>query len=382
MITIPSFEQYPQENRISLENMTLDSDAISAAAPALIRWFSRSARKLPWRVIDGDKRPEPYRVWISEIMLQQTRVEAVKGYYARFMDTLPNVRALAEVPEDRLMKLWEGLGYYSRARNLQKAAKIIMEQYDGRLPESAAELLKLPGIGEYTAGAVASIAFRQPVPAVDGNVLRVVSRILDSHLDVADPHTKAEIQRILQELMAVQGMANERPDLFNQSLMELGAVVCIPNGAPQCLSCPVSRYCLGYLRGTAPNLPVKEPKKPRRIEERTVLLLRWNNRIALHKRPAKGLLAGLWELPNLEGQITPQAAAAQLGIPEGAIKSAVPLGEARHIFTHIQWEMTGWEITLDGSTPPGPDTWLWLTPDEIHQQYSIPSALKAYSQKI
>lgn len=368
--------------RIALEDTIPDAAPLAAAAPSLIRWFSRYARKLPWRIIDKEKRPDPYRVWVSEIMLQQTRVEAVKGYYTRFIEAIPTVQSLAMIPENTLLKLWEGLGYYSRARNLQKAARIIMEQYQGQLPNDTESLLKLPGIGSYTAGAVASIAFRQPVPAVDGNVLRVVSRILDSRLDVSAPHTKELIHDVLQQIFASVSSAREHPDQFNQGLMELGAVVCIPNGAPQCLSCPINRYCLGYNRGTASELPVKEPKKPRRIEKRTILLLRWNEKTALHKRPSKGLLAGLWELPNMEGHLAPEAAAMTFGIPSEAIQSSKSLGEARHIFTHIQWEMIGWEITLQSDTSPGPDSWCWLTSSQISEEYSVPSALKAYSKSI
>ena len=351
------------------------------AAPHLIEWFQQHARILPWRVLDERKRPDPYRVWVSEIMLQQTRVEAVKGYYTRFMEHLPDVYALASVSEDQLLKLWEGLGYYSRARNLQKAAKVIVEQHRGALPGNVKELLSLPGIGEYTAGAVASIAFRQSVPAVDGNVLRVVSRILESRMDITKPDTKAEITRILEDVFDQVPAAQNRPDLFNQSLMELGATVCVPNGAPQCLVCPVNHCCRGYQNGTATELPVKEPKKPRRIEERTVLLLRCDGKTAIRKRAGKGLLAGLWELPNVEKHLSPEEAMASFGIPVDTIIKAAPLGEARHIFTHVQWEMIGWEITLS-ALPDVPEKWLWLKPETIHREYSVPSALKAYRIKI
>ena len=359
----------------------LDPSPMINSAPALIDWFSHNARVLPWRVLDEKKRPDPYRVWISEIMLQQTRVEAVKGYFARFTERLPDVQALAEIPEDQLLKLWEGLGYYSRARNLQKAAKVLMEQYDGRLPDNAKELLKLPGIGDYTSGAIASIAYRESVPAVDGNVLRVVSRILDSHMDITKPDTKAEISHVLQEVFASVPDAEKRPDLFNQSLMELGATVCVPNGAPQCLGCPVSRFCQGYQKGTAPDLPVKEPKKARRIEEKTVLLLHFEGMTALHKRPEKGMLAGMWELPNLDGHLDPEEALAAFDIPSGHLEKAVSLGNAKHIFTHIEWEMTGWELTLSDISDC-PKDWLWKSPQEIHSEYPIPSALKAYSKQI
>jgi A/G-specific adenine glycosylase len=216
---------------------------------------------------------------------------------------------------------------------------------------------------------------------VDGNVLRVVSRILDSHADITKPDTKAEITRTLQEVFAMVPAANARPDLFNQSLMELGATVCVPNGAPQCLCCPVTEHCLGYQRGTAPSLPVKEPKKPRRIEEKTVLLLRFEGNTAIRKRPDRGILAGLWELPNLDGTLSPEEALAAFGISSDAIAKALPLAGAKHIFTHIEWIMTGWEITLT-DTADCPTDWLWLPSKTILSEYPLPSAFKAYRKLV
>ena len=238
----------------------------------LLRWYRASARDLPWR-----RTRDPYRIWVSEIMLQQTRVAAVLGYYARFLTAFPTVEALAAAPEERLMKLWEGLGYYSRARNLQKTARIVAES-GGRFPETYQELLALPGIGDYTASAIASAAFGKREAAVDGNVLRVVMRLTDCHDDIADPRVKKAVRAQVQAVMPETG---EDVRIFNQATMELGATVCAPNGPPRCLECPARDFCLGRLRGTAEILPVKRAKKPRRVEERTVILLLRQGRIAL-----------------------------------------------------------------------------------------------------
>ena len=240
---------------------------------------------------------------LSEIMLQQTRVEAVKQYYQRFLAALPTVEALAQAPEEQLLKLWEGLGYYNRARNLQQAARQIVTVYGGRFPQTAAELSALPGIGEYTAGAIASICFDQPAPAVDGNVLRVASRLTE---DFA-PIDKSWVKKGLTAALAACYPQQHAGD-FTQSLMELGATVCLPNGAPHCQACPLAGVCLARANGSVNLLPQKTPKKPRRQEQRTVLILRCGDTVALQKRPAKGLLAGLWEFPNLLGRLTPQQA--------------------------------------------------------------------------
>jgi len=363
------------------EKAVFDPVPISFLAEPLIHWFEQNARVLPWRSTPKKQVP-PYGIWVSEIMLQQTRVEAVKEYYTRFLRALPDIRALAEAPEDKLLKLWEGLGYYSRARNLQKAAKSVVEQYQGELPADYRLLKKLPGIGPYTAGAIASLAFRIPVPAVDGNVLRVVSRILDSHLDISQPEVKDAVEKMLSQVMA-SGPAHNRPDLFNQALMELGAIVCIPNGAPQCLFCPVREFCLGFLRGTKEKIPVKSPKKPRRIEERTVLLLRQGYKTAIRKRAGNGLLPGMWELPNLEGFFSTGELGECLKVPEECILAIQPLGEAKHIFSHIQWEMKGFEVRLaDECIVDCLGDLVWAAPEEIRRDYPLPSALKAYNNLI
>lgn len=228
-----------------------DQEILAQLPPRLLSWYAGSARVLPWR-----EEPTPYRVWVSEIMLQQTRVEAVKPYYERFLNALPTVEALAQAPEELLLKLWEGLGYYNRVRNLQKGAQVVMERYGGKVPASFEELRSLPGVGDYTAGAVASIAFGIPVPAVDGNVLRVISRVLSRRDNILDPKVKRRVEEEIRAILPPQ------VGDFNQSLMELGALICLPGGAPKCLLCPLREVCRGFAQGTAPELPVKTKPKP------------------------------------------------------------------------------------------------------------------------
>lgn len=309
----------------------------------LLSWYRRGHRDLPWR-----QDPHPYRVWVSEIMLQQTRVEAVKPYYERFLHALPTVQALAACPEEQLLKLWEGLGYYSRVRNLQKAAQQIVSLHGGQLPPDYHQLKQLPGIGDYTAGAIASIAFDLPVPAVDGNVLRVLTRVAACPDDISLPKTKETFRRLLLEVEPQPGAGD-----FNQSLMELGATVCLPNGAPQCLLCPLAELCSAHQQGTEMEFPVKAPKKARRCEERTLLLFSIEQDgelfTLLHRRPKKGLLAGLWEFPALEGTVSEQfvrQAAEQFASSFGfTIQSVEPAKPSKHIFTHIEWRMTAWKIS-------------------------------------
>ena len=321
----------------------------------LLEWYRDNARTLPWR-----EDPTPYHVWVSEIMLQQTRVAAVLDYYARFMAELPDVAALAEVPEGRLMKLWQGLGYYSRARNLQAAARQIMEEYGGVFPSQYEQVRALKGVGDYTAGAICSIAFKQPVPAVDGNVLRVVTRINGDERDITAQATKRAIAAQLSPIIPLHA-----PDKFTQAMMELGATVCLPNGAPQCQRCPARDFCVAYAQDSWGRIPVKAPKRPRRIEERTVWLLVHEHRVALRQRPPKGLLAGLWEFPNELGtQLTPEWTG---DMPQGHFG-----GVARHIFTHVEWHLTAQVVHLEeDQLPPG---WVWCTWQELADIYAVPNA--------
>ena len=332
----------------------------------LLPWYQQNHRELPWRT---DR--QPYHVWLSEIMLQQTRVEAVKGYYTRFLSALPDIPALAGCDDELLHKLWEGLGYYSRVRNLKKAAQVIMERYDGVFPTNHAQVLALPGIGAYTAGAICSIAFNQPTPAVDGNVLRVVSRLTDDPSPIDLPETKRRVNRMLS------GIYPAEAGDFTQALMELGATVCGPNRAPDCGNCPCKGLCVGFQQGTAENLPVKSPKRERRQEDRTVFILSCDGRFALEKRPDKGLLAGLWQFPNGPGKLDTRAAldaVTAMGLHPRELLREV---EKTHIFTHIQWNMKG--IYLEVAEAGG--SFLWFTEEEINSQAALPTAFRQFWEK-
>lgn len=342
----------------------------------LLEWYDRKKRILPWR-----EEPTPYRVWVSEIMLQQTRVEAVKPYFKRFMEALPDIRSLAEVDEELLLKLWEGLGYYNRARNLQKAAIQIQEEYGGEMPAEYDELLKLAGIGSYTAGAVSSIAYGKKNSAVDGNVLRVFSRLREDGRLISDGKVRAAVERELAEIMP-----SDRPGDFNQAMMELGACVCLPNGAPLCGECPLSSLCLACARGTQTDFPKKEGKKERKIQEKTVLVIRDRDRTAIRKRAGKGLLAGMYEFPTMEGFRTTEEVASYLAGNGIRALRILPLGDAKHVFTHREWHMKGYMVRVDEleAGAPGEDTrdWLYVEPAETEEKYPIPSAYAAYTRSL
>jgi len=340
---------------------------LAAIVEPLLKWYGENARILPWR-----DDPTPYRVWISEIMLQQTRVTAVMPYYERFLNALPDARALAEVPDEELMKLWEGLGYYSRARNLKKAANVVVREHGGELPASFDALLALPGVGRYTAGAISSIAFGIPAPAVDGNVLRVVSRVTASRADVMDAKVKQQMEKEITSILP-HGRAGD----FNQSLMELGATVCLPNGEPLCAQCPLSHLCEAYQKGLTSEIPVKAAKKARRIEQKTVFVIAADQSVALQKRGETGLLAGLWEFPNTAGALNAEQAEAfvrGLGLD---ICSLSPLPAGKHIFTHIEWHMTGYLVeTCEKSAG-----FTWSTLGELQKIYALPSAFRIYTKE-
>jgi len=331
----------------------------------LLAWFGEHARTLPWR-----DDPTPYHVWVSEIMLQQTRVAAVLGYYERFMEAVPTVADLACLPEDQLMKLWQGLGYYNRARNLQKAARQIMDAFGGEFPQRYEDIRTLAGVGDYTAGAIASIAFGQPVPAVDGNVLRVVSRINGDDSDIGRSATKERVRAQLEQIIPVHSASR-----FNQAVMDLGAMVCLPNGAPLCDRCPAGEFCRARLEGRTDTLPVKAPKKERRVEERVVFLIVRDGQVALRRRPEKGLLAGLWEFPN---EIAPaRTALEQWGIVPQAVRRA---GTGKHIFSHIEWHMAAQVVLVeDDRLPFG---WVWADRGELERQYAVPNAFHAFEQTV
>lgn len=341
---------------------------------SLLDWYSQGHRILPWR-----EEPTPYHVWLSEIMLQQTRVEAVKPYYDRFLRELPDISSLAQAQEERLLKLWEGLGYYNRVKNLQKAARQIMSDYNGQMPSEREELMKLSGIGSYTAGAIASIAYGKKAPAVDGNVLRVLSRVTLDDRDILDTKTKRSVE---QELLHV--IPEDRPGDFNQAMMELGAMVCLPNGRPKCEECPLKRFCLAYEKGCMTDYPKKAPKKARTIEEKTVLVLQDETRAALTRRDNKGLLAGFYEFPCLPGKRTGEQVLAylkELGIVSLHIKE---IGEAKHIFTHKEWHMTGYCVRTDELADRREAMekadFIFVEKEEIEKKYPLPSAYAAYAK--
>lgn len=329
----------------------------------LLPWFEENKRDLPWR-----KDREPYHVWLSEIMLQQTRVEAVKGYYTRFLEVLPTIEALAEADDELLHKLWEGLGYYSRVRNLKKAAGVIMERHGGIFPRAYEDVLALPGIGAYTAGAVCSIAFDQPKAAVDGNVLRVVSRLTENDAPIDLPTYKKEVQSSLEAIYPKEAGA------FTQALMELGATLCGPNWKPRCAECPCVDFCGGALHGTAERFPVKKPKATRKVEERTVFILSCDGTYALEKRPDQGLLAGLWQFPNVSGWLEPDEAILAVQAMGLRSREIFRMVQRRHIFTHIQWEMRG--IYLEVAEPDSRFT--WLTADQIDKKAALPTAFRQF----
>ncbi len=334
----------------------MSNELIKIVEP-LLAWYNENKRDLPWR-----HDPTPYRVWVSEIMLQQTRVDPVIPYYLRFMEHLPDVESLAKIPEDQLMKLWEGLGYYSRARNLQKAAKTIVKQKC--FPSDFEGWRALSGIGDYTAGAICSIALGLPTPAVDGNVLRVLSRIIGSYEDIASAAVKKRFTEDLQKIYPLDHTSE-----FTQSLMELGAIVCLPNGAPLCDKCPLKSQCVAYQKGLIDEIPVKTAKKKRKIEKKTVFLFRFGDKIALNRRPAKGLLANLWEFPNQPEHIKLE------DLNAFNSKNIKALPASTHIFTHVEWQMIAYEITLD---EPLVD-YEWVTIDEALHQKAIPSAFRCYT---
>ena len=359
----------------------LKTEQLTEIVQPLLLWYHSQARILPWR-----EDPTPYRVWISEIMLQQTRVEAVKPYFERFVTALPTIKDLADVPLDALLKVWEGLGYYTRARNLQKAAQQIIACFGGTMPNNYNDLLSLPGIGRYTAGAISSIAFGQPRAAVDGNVLRVITRILANHEDIMSAKIKLAIERELENILPPTQAGD-----FNQALMELGAMICLPKTAAKCPLCPLKQLCLAREQNIVQELPVKKAKKDRRIEKRTILLFIDSNRTALTQRPATGLLASMWELPSLDGYVSEKAVfqyAHNLGF---TVNSISLLPAAKHIFSHVEWHMIGYLIKVNPTRTIAETTAAydmtqvnllsklhWTAKSELHSAYAIPTALKAY----
>lgn len=362
-------------------NVALDSIEINKEIPVvlgepnlyemrdtLVEWYQAYKRDLPWR-----NRMTAYGVWVSEIMLQQTRVEAVKPFYARFLDALPTIRDLAEVEEEKLLKLWEGLGYYNRVRNMQVAARQIMEYHNGVFPDDYTEISGLKGIGSYTAGAIASIAFGIPKPAVDGNVLRVISRLLADDGDIMKTSVRKKMEKYIEEVIP-QKYAGD----FNQSLIELGAIVCVPNGKPKCEQCPVSKWCEARKQNRIEELPIKTKQKARKIERRTVLIFKDGENIAIRKRPKKGLLAGLYELPNELGEWSSDdviSYSKEIGLMPIKVEFC---GNVKHIFSHVEWQMVGYEIRVDELEKSCKEKFIFIHPREIQATYPIPAAFEGY----
>lgn len=336
----------------------------------LLHWYRNNGRILPWR---GKK--NAYYTWLSEIMLQQTRVEAVKDYFYRFIDRLPDIASLSQSEEEEVLKLWEGLGYYSRARNLHKGAKLIMERFHGKMPAEYSKIRSLPGIGDYTAAAISSIVFSEKMPAVDGNLLRIFARLNAYEGDILSKEAKDLAFRYFQERMD-----ESFPGDFNEALMDLGAMVCVPKGQIQCGSCPLSSFCLGLKEGKQEQYPKKREKKERKKEQYSIFLIRLGEKIVLKKRPKKGILAGLYGFYQLPGFLNKKEALEEvkkLGFIPLKLRE---LGSARHIFTHKEWEMLGYEVEC-GEFPLCEELREEIelfTKEEIESNLSIPSAFSYY----
>lgn len=330
----------------------------------MIAWYPDHARDLPWR-----KDTEPYHVWLSEIMLQQTRVEAVKEYYKRFLEALPTIADLAAVEEDYLLKLWEGLGYYNRARNLKKAAITIVEDRNGKFPDTYEGILSLAGIGEYTAGAIGSICFDLPTPAVDGNVLRVYTRVMEDASNIDKQVTKKKIREQLAKMYS-KGQCGT----LTQGLMELGATVCLPNGMPKCEECPLKTLCGAREHGTWQQYPVRDEKKNRRLEDKTVFVLQCGDRVAVRKRASKGLLSGMWEFPNVEGILIEQQAADVAGRWDTAPKQMKMSVNYTHVFSHVEWRMTAYYLACNRMC----EQFHWATLEELEHEMAMPSAFRPF----
>ncbi len=333
----------------------------------IIKWYQKNKRELSWR-----KEKNPYHIWISEIMLQQTRIEAVKQYYERFLKQIPTIQNLAEIEEEKLLKLWEGLGYYNRARNLKKAAQVIQEKYKGEMPKHYKELVQLPGIGEYTAGAISSIAYNEQVPAVDGNVLRVVSRVVGSKKDVLESKTKKEFTQKLQEIMP------EQAGDFNEGLMELGELICIPNGNPLCEKCPLQEICVAKCENLTKLIPVRKQKVKRKKEGKTVFLLEFKEKIAIQKREKTGLLANMYQFPSIDKKINKKEIESVLQKWKLKVRQIEEIGTHHHVFSHLEWDMIGYKIQVDCAN----EEFMWVNKKDIIKKYPIPGAFVPFRNKM
>lgn len=374
-VKILAYDCHVTENSIEIADQVpviLENPKLYEMTEPLVKWYQKNKRELPWR-----KHVDAYKIWVSEIMLQQTRVEAVKPFYHRFLDAFPTVKDLADAEEDKLLKLWEGLGYYNRVRNMQKAARQIVEKFHGEFPDTYEEIRALTGIGNYTAGAIASFAYGIPKPAVDGNVLRVISRILASDEDIMKASVRTRIENALESVIPSDCVSD-----FNQGLIELGAIICLPNGVPKCVECPVNYLCRARELGCQDKFPVKKKAKERRIENRTVFVFKDGEKVAIRKRPQKGLLAGMYEFPNLTGHLNMEEAveySKKIGLTPVHIKE---LTDSKHIFSHVEWHMKGYAVLVDELEKNCKETMNFAYPEEIQDRYSIPSAFEAYTDSV
>jgi len=338
-------------------------------AVLLAEWYEEHKRPLPWRDAGN-----PYDVWLSEIMLQQTRIEAVKPKFLAFKESLPEIKDLADCEDDFLMHLWEGLGYYSRARNLKKCAAVLVKEYNSQLPDDYALLKKLPGIGPYTAGAIGSIAFNLPVSAVDGNVMRVLARVFAIKDDVRDPKTKEQIEKTIEHVYQTENFPYGN---FNQGLMELGETVCLPNGRPLCELCPLSHICSKQWE----TIPYRSKLKERKIINRTILLITDGESYLLHKRPDTGLLASLYEFPGIEKECDEEEVFNIVSAMGYIPSSITKLEDSKHIFTHLEWHMAAYEITVSEMIKANDKSYTAVKRKDM-RNYAIPSAFETYKKYI
>lgn len=339
----------------------------------LVSWYRKNRRDLPWR-----KGRDPYGIWLSEIMLQQTRVEAVIDYYERFRKQYPDVRSLAQADDETLLRLWEGLGYYSRVRNMKKCAQVLMKQYNGILPADKGELIKLPGIGSYTAGAISAIAYSHPEAAVDGNVLRVLSRYSAIQDDIKNPKLKKEMEESITAFYKENRIDDpEYISDLTQALMELGALICLPNGKPLCDKCPFSSDCKAYQKNLTDSIPFRSRNKDRKIIDRTLLVIRYEDDFLLHKRPSEGLLAGMYEFIGTDQKLNQKETLDYLKDMGIEVRSITPLPSSRHVFTHLEWQMEAYEVLTDKLPELDHNEYILAGRDQL-QSLAVPSAFRVY----
>ncbi|MBQ5805209.1 MAG: A/G-specific adenine glycosylase [Erysipelotrichaceae bacterium] len=339
----------------------------------LLSWYRENRRDLPWR-----KDRDPYAIWLSEIMLQQTRVEAVISYYERFRKQYPDVESLAKADEETLLRLWEGLGYYSRVRNMKKCAQVLMERYNGTLPENKEEMMKLPGIGSYTAGAVSAIAYGLPEAAVDGNVLRVLARLFAIRDDIRDLKLKKKLEKTITDFYQKNMISDpEYISDLTQALMELGATVCLPSGRPLCEKCPFSSDCKACRESLTDVIPFRSRDRDRRIVDRTLFVIRHEDDFLLHRRPSEGLLAGMYEFIGIDRKLNREEALHHLKDMGIEAKELNALPPSRHVFTHLEWRMEAYEILVE-ELPEFDRSEYILTDRHQLQSLAVPSAFRTY----